>query len=106
MRAITAYLRERGLSTDKLVLLPPPPSDGEAWKRSKEDRLGIVLERSPKDNALNRRYYDACRRLAAKLGVDVLDFWDDLNDPKMFEDGLHFSAAGSDVVFKYSSTPP
>ncbi len=95
------YMAEHGLPTEKLVLIPPPPSDGEAWKRAWEERDGVTLERSPKDNALNRLYYDACRRLAGEVGVDTLDFWDDLNRPKMFEDGLHLSSAGADVVFAH-----
>ncbi len=90
MRAIIAYMRKQGLSSKKLVLLPPPPIN--------EKTFGS--QNAEKSNNLTRSYYDACHQLAHELEIDILDFWDDLQHPSMFVDLLHFSSAGSKVVFR------
>ena len=50
---------------------------------------------------MDREYYDAARRVAVELKIDTIDFWDDLDHPDMFKDGLHFSEKGNAVLFKH-----
>ncbi len=101
MKSILSAVVSRGIPASRLIVLPPPPSDPEAWRLFLEAKERTAVPRSPKSAALSRRYYDVCRAVAAEAGVGaVLDFWDDLNKPEMFVDGLHFSEKGSEVVFR------
>ncbi len=103
MDEIITYMLFHGLTSPKqLVIIPPPPSDALAWKaRYEENNGGVNLARPPKTNEINRKYYDACVELAKNRGIDVVEHWDDLLDKDNFNDGLHFSKKGSEVLFKW-----
>ncbi len=87
MKDIIHYLSAHGLPTERLILIPPPPTNMPP---------GNLV----KTNEMTRKYYDACRELAKTVGAKTLDFWDDLNAPIMFTDQVHFSKQGSEIVFK------
>lgn len=100
LRAVLGHMEAAGLAAERTLVLPPPPSDPPAWRRAVEARDGAALPGPPKTNRINRAYYDAALEVAAAAGSPAAAFWDDLDDPGMFSDGLHFSAAGGGAVFK------
>jgi lysophospholipase L1-like esterase len=97
---LLSSLFERGVARDKVIVVPPPPNDPEAWKKALELKRNETLTAPPKNNEVNRLYYDAARAYAAEIGCETVETWDALNHPDMFSDGLHFSAKGSDALFQ------
>ena len=93
-------LSNKKLDEQKIILIPPPPSDREAWLKHLRQTHGNSMPRPPKDKSVDREYYDAARGVAAELKVDTVDIWDDLDHPDMFRDGLHFSERGNAVLFE------
>ena len=45
------------------------------------------------------RYYDAGQEVALEQGCRFVPLWDDLNDPGLFHDGLHFNERGGEKLF-------
>ena len=55
MRHILTSLIEHGLSADKIIVIPVPPSEGHKWKAFVENRDGTKMERPAKTNEINKR---------------------------------------------------
>lgn len=100
MRVIIRDIVSKGLPASKLVLIPTPPNDPAPWKAFLEARDGIALSAPPKNNELNRKYYEAGLEIAKEFNLDAVELWDALDGAENFCDGLHFSAAGSEALFK------
>ena len=100
MRVIIKEIISRGLPTSKLVLIPTPPNDPAPWKAFLEARDGTTMPAPPKNNELNRKYYEAGLELAKEFNLSTIELWDALSGPENFCDGLHFSAVGSEALFK------
>ena len=60
------HLEQAGYEKNEIILIPPPPSDAEAWKKVCEVRDNVKLDKWPKTNEINRKYYDACVRMGKK----------------------------------------
>jgi len=103
LRKILDFLEGAGISKGKLVLVPPPPCDEEAWKRFIEKRDGTQLQGPTKTKELTRKYHDTCVKTAREHGYKhVTGIWDEMENDcsAMFCDGLHFSEEGSEVLAK------
>ena len=62
-------LSNKKLDEQKIILIPPPPSDPEAWLKHLRQTHGNSMPRPPKDKSVDREYYDAARGVAAELGA-------------------------------------
>lgn len=60
------HLEQVGYEKNEIILIPPPPSDAEAWKKAWEIRDNVKLDKLPKTNEINRKYYDACVQMGKK----------------------------------------
>ena len=63
-------LTDSGYPKDRVIVIPPPPSDPETWKKEREMSENIKLDILPKTNELNRKFYDATRETAEKMGFE------------------------------------
>lgn len=94
------YLMKIGLSKDKIILMAPPPYYHEKYVAyCQEVGRGVPL----KDNKVVAQYAEACVSIAKKINVDVVNLYQDMikdeNWPRYLVDGLHFSHAGSALVY-------
>ena len=91
LKTIIRHVVKQDVAKDKLMIIPPPPvfvnmCNNAAW----------CVHRSLKQT---KHYYDAAVDAAKEEEVLFLEHWDELNDQKMFMDGIHFSRNGSDTLF-------
>lgn len=98
----------------KVILVTPPPVDDEKWLKerkdkaklsdnlmSKEDLDNIGLDRDHKTTGI---YANAAKEIANECNCPVIDLYNDMQKKESFSDylndGLHFSSAGNDFMFK------
>ncbi|XP_030642927.1 isoamyl acetate-hydrolyzing esterase 1 homolog isoform X1 [Chanos chanos] len=99
LKDIVRHLTSSGLSTDKVILITPPPLHEPSWE--KECALkGSALNRL---NSVTGQYAQACVQAAGQCGVDVLDLWtlmqkDGQDYTAYLSDGLHLSDKGNQFV--------
>lgn len=91
LKAIIKHVVKQDVGKDKVMLIPPPPvyvnlCNNAAW----------CVHHSQNET---RRYYDAALEAAKEEECLFVEHWDELNQQKMFVDGLHFSRNGSEALF-------
>lgn len=113
LERIVAHVREQaaaapgGARDVDVVLIAPPPIDGAARLVHQKAKYGDlatgVLERTNDNTA---KYAEACRAVAAKLGVPVVDPFTTMQAARpdgtwteFLSDGLHLSASGQEFLF-------
>eukprot|EP00884_Botryococcus_braunii_P006854 jgi/Botrbrau1/1616/Bobra.0185s0031.1 len=104
LRKIVLHLRS--INVRQTVLISPPPVGEEGRVRLNQEMQGrsektLTPERT---NAYTRHYAEACKAVAAELGVPVLDLWTKMQEQTEWEsaflsDGLHFTPAGNQFLF-------
>ncbi|KAJ8290524.1 hypothetical protein GJAV_G00014010 [Gymnothorax javanicus] len=99
LRDMVTYLSTVGVSTDKVILITPPPLHEPDWEKE------CILKGCPLNrlNVVTGQYADACVQIAGQYGVEVLDLWTlmqkDGQDFSMYlSDGLHLSDKGNQFV--------
>ena len=79
-------LQEFGVSKERVVLLPPPPSYSPAH-----------------DPQVTEKYAQSAIQVAKRLGVATVDihtiFRQDVRGSKLFHDGIHFNFDGAQLFF-------
>jgi len=95
--AYVEYLKAIGVTNEKIIIVSPPPVDGETWSRVRDipeiERMNTNVE----------EYVSAVEAIGRKLNVTTVDMYNALlkeNDwQSLFNDGLHFNRKGSQRVF-------
>jgi len=104
---IIEFLKNKGIESSKILLVPPPPCNEEMWRKALEVKSNSTVERSPKNNATTRQYFEACLEVAKKKQCrsisDSNHYWNSLDSKVNFCDGLHFSKEGSVMFFNFVS---
>lgn len=100
-------VREMKKKTKVVILMTPPPCDGEAWKKFSNANFGLGNEKLVRTNEASKAYGDACGRVAAELGCECLNVYELLGGgngkdiySKHLSDGLHLSGSGNTLVFE------
>ncbi|KAJ8341723.1 hypothetical protein SKAU_G00340140 [Synaphobranchus kaupii] len=99
LKDMVAHLTSVGVSTDKVILITPPPLHEPDWEKECHMK-GSSLNRM---NAVAGQYAEACVQVAGQCGVEVLDLWtlmqrDGQDFSVYLSDGLHLSDKGSTFV--------
>ncbi|KAF6252036.1 putative esterase [Scenedesmus sp. NREL 46B-D3] len=104
LAAMVAMARAAGIS--RIVLLTPPPVGDDARVRHQQKRMGITTAVLP-DRTLEyaQQYAAAVRDTAQQLSLPVVDLFAQLQQEpgwrdSLFDDGLHFTPAGSRKVWQ------
>jgi len=104
---IIEYLKNKGIGSSKILLVPPPPCNEKMWRKALEAKCNSTVKRSPKNNATTRQYFEACLEVARKKKCrslsDSKHYWNSLDSKDNFRDGLHFSKKGSTMFFNFVS---
>jgi len=107
LKDIIEILKSKRIESSKILLVPPPPCNEEMWRKALELKSNTKVERSPKNNATTRQYFDACLQVAEKAKckslTDPNHYWDSLDSKINFCDGLHFSEEGATKFFGFIS---
>ncbi|XP_035231282.1 isoamyl acetate-hydrolyzing esterase 1 homolog isoform X2 [Stegodyphus dumicola] len=97
---IVNYLQLIGLCKKKIVLMTPPPYYHEKYAAYCAE-VGRSLPL--RDNRTVSEYAEACFKVGQKCEVDVVNLYQEMikdeNWPRYLIDGLHFSHAGSVLVY-------
>uniref|UniRef100_A0A383VB09 SGNH hydrolase-type esterase domain-containing protein n=1 Tax=Tetradesmus obliquus TaxID=3088 RepID=A0A383VB09_TETOB len=95
----------RAAGIQRIVLLTPPPVGDDARVRHQQKRMGISTA-VPPDRTLEYagHYAAAARATAQALGLPLVDLYEQLQAvpgwrDSLFDDGLHFTPAGSRKVW-------
>lgn len=105
---IVVRLQELSSST-RVILITPPPIDEEARLKYARLMYGDMAVTEPeRTNETTGEYASACREVAAKLSIPIIDTWLKMqqhSDWRSFlSDGLHLSEKGNKFVFKELSS--
>lgn len=96
LKFIVNYLEKMGIGKERVVILNIPKYYAEEFAARKE-----VAPRRSEESAA--KYAAACLQVAEQLQVSSVDihsvFDSDPRASSLLSDGLHFSTAGSEVVF-------
>lgn len=100
MRAIIKYMEDHGLDRDNMILITPTWYHKTVFEEFLKS-TGMPPHSKELEDA--RKYAEAILRIAADLGIEVVDFFglslkqEPLED--MFCDGVHFSRVGAQLLF-------
>ncbi|KAI1308685.1 Isoamyl acetate-hydrolyzing esterase 1 -like protein [Halotydeus destructor] len=105
---IVQFFVDRGLPKDKIVLLTPPPLYHEkvysVFSRSEHAGLNMTFDLQGWSNDA-AKYAAACVEVGQVLQMDTLNVYElltrDLREDAISEDGIHFSALGSKLIFEH-----
>ncbi|XP_065644419.1 isoamyl acetate-hydrolyzing esterase 1 homolog isoform X2 [Hydra vulgaris] len=95
---IIKYLKDNGVLN--IILLTPPPIDGEKWH-------DFMMETQNRPGSFSNKrvlnYVKMCTELALEQQIHIVDLYDCIikleNWKQYFYDGLHFSQSGNLLVF-------
>lgn len=94
------YLIKIGLNKDKIILMTPPPYYHPKYATYCQE---VGRDMPVKDNIVVSQYAEACYKVAQNCEVDVVNLYQEMikdeNWPRYLIDGLHFSHAGSVLVY-------
>ena len=83
LKDIIEILKSKRIESSKILLVPPPPCNEEMWRKALELKSNTKVERSPKNNATTRQYFDACLQVAEKAKckslTDPNHYWNSLD---------------------------
>ncbi|KAI1308232.1 Isoamyl acetate-hydrolyzing esterase 1 -like protein [Halotydeus destructor] len=106
LAAIVQFFAERGVTKDKIILMTPPKFY-ERFNDFLKTLLPPFLDASlvlPRSDQLTAQYARACVEVGLDISVDTLDLHDiftrDSRGDALSNDGIHFSAEGSELVFE------
>jgi len=89
---------DRGLASDKIILITPPPLDEKAWAKEMIER-GYGNGECNRFNENTKKYAEACVKVAKDLKCRHVDIWESIENPESFSsylvDGLHFNEKGN-----------
>eukprot|EP00195_Chlamydomonas_chlamydogama_P005506 CAMPEP_0202896324 /NCGR_PEP_ID=MMETSP1392-20130828/5346_1 /ASSEMBLY_ACC=CAM_ASM_000868 /TAXON_ID=225041 /ORGANISM="Chlamydomonas chlamydogama, Strain SAG 11-48b" /LENGTH=254 /DNA_ID=CAMNT_0049581637 /DNA_START=243 /DNA_END=1007 /DNA_ORIENTATION=- len=102
---VVDQLREKGIQ--RIVMLTPPPVYEPGRKEAQIQRVGaaeaakLELDRT---NEYTKQYADACKEAAKQADAVVIDLWTLMQGEKdwgtkLFNDGLHFTVEGNQMVY-------
>lgn len=99
LRKIVEGIRATTKANYPIILITPPPIDGEAW------RAELGFDHCDRTNETARAYGLEAKRVAKELGCPALDTWELFRGDKPgFEnrlcDGLHLNDSGNELIYE------
>ncbi|KAJ6223967.1 hypothetical protein RDWZM_002512 [Blomia tropicalis] len=99
---IVNHLESVGIPKNRVIMMSPPNYFHETFHQYLVENNQTLHVKSDKQV---KEYAQACKNVAAKLGVTFLDLNDIFSShpesPTLFADGLHFSTKGAELLDQY-----